>query len=90
MAVWDELKVALLSLEGTGVLTQYPNLHSNEARQPPFEIHLSPWAVDDAADLPHRFGDNVNWSSARCSTPSASRGEFCPRPTPSRRWTQRR
>jgi hypothetical protein len=59
MTTWDDLKAALLDLEGSGTLTQYPDPRSNEARQPPFEIHLAPWADDAAAKLHRRFGDDV-------------------------------
>jgi hypothetical protein len=59
MTVWDELKIVLLDLEPQGVLTAYPDPRVDEGREPPFEIHLAPWATDAAEDLHRRFGDDV-------------------------------
>ena len=59
MAVWDEVKAALLDLEGSGALVQHPDPRSDQARQPPFVIHLAPWATDAAEELHRRFGDDV-------------------------------
>jgi hypothetical protein len=43
--------VVLLDLEGSGALTQWPDPRGNEARQPPFEIHLPSWATDTESSL---------------------------------------
>jgi hypothetical protein len=59
MTVWDELKVVLLDLEGSGALAAYPDPRVDEGREPPFEIHLAAWATDAAEDLHLRFADNV-------------------------------
>ncbi len=59
MTMWDDVKAALRDLQASGVLTQYPSLDSDEARQPPFVIHLAPWATDAAEELHRRFGDDV-------------------------------
>ena len=59
MTVWDEVKVVLLELEGSGALVQHPDPRVDDNRQPPFEIHLQPWATDIAEELHHRFGDDV-------------------------------
>jgi hypothetical protein len=59
MAVWDELKVILLELEGSGALSAYPDPSVDESRQPPFRIRFAPWATDVAEELHRRFGDDV-------------------------------
>ena len=59
MSVWDQLKVALLNLEGSGALASYPDPSVDEGRQPPFVIRLAPWATDAAEELHQRFGDDV-------------------------------
>lgn len=60
MTLWDEVKQALLDLEGAGALAQYPDPRGTEDRPPPFRIKLQPWATDAAADLHRRFGDDVD------------------------------
>ena len=47
MAVWAELKLVLARLrdQQPGTLMQYPMPEVDEDRQPPFTIHLAPWAV---------------------------------------------
>ncbi len=62
MAVWNELKVVLASLQDQrpGTLTQYPMPEVDEDRHPPFTIHLAAWAVATAEELHQQFGDNVD------------------------------
>jgi hypothetical protein len=52
MAVWDVCKVALLGLESSGALTQYPDPRLDEHREPPFEIRLQWWASEIVDELP--------------------------------------
>jgi hypothetical protein len=59
MTVWDELKVVLLDLQGSGALVMYPDPRVDDNRQPPFQIRLQAWATNAAESLHHRFGDNV-------------------------------
>ena len=59
MTIWDELKVVLLDLEGSGALAAYPDPRIDEDREPPFEIRLNPWATEAAETLHQRFGDDV-------------------------------
>jgi hypothetical protein len=59
MTVCDELKVVLLELEGARALVMYPDPRVDDNRQPPFQIHLQPWATDAAEELRRRFGDSV-------------------------------
>ncbi len=59
MTVWDELKIVLLELESSGAFVQHPDPRVDDNRQPPFEIHLQPWATDIAEELHRRFGDDV-------------------------------
>ena len=87
---WDDVRAALLGLEGSGALTQYPDPRSDEAQQPPIEIHLAPWATDAAAELHRRFGDNVKLVVGSLLYPSGERWRISPKPTPSRRWTRTR
>lgn len=62
MAVWDELKLALARLRDrqAGALMQFPMPEVDQGRQPPFEIHLAPWAVAIAQELHRQFGDNLD------------------------------
>jgi hypothetical protein len=59
MTVWDELKVVLLDLQGSGALAAYPDPRVDEGREPPFEIRLQWWASEIADDVHQRFGDDV-------------------------------
>jgi hypothetical protein len=61
VAVWDELKPVLVSLQDgqPGTLMQYPMPEADEDRQPPFTIHLAPWALVASEDLHRQFGDAV-------------------------------
>src|SRR5215831_6715637 len=62
MAAWDGLKVVLARLrdEQPGVLMQYPMPEVDEGRQPPFGIHLAPWAIAAAEQLHQQFGADVD------------------------------
>lgn len=62
MAAWDELKLVLAGLrdEQPGTLMQYPMPDVDQSRQPPFTVHLAPWAVTTAEDLHRQFGDTVD------------------------------
>jgi len=59
--VWDDLKVALRDIRDRqpGALLGYPDPAVDRDRQPPFHIRLAPWAVNIAAGLRDRFGDDV-------------------------------
>ena len=43
-----------------GTLTQYPTPEADDDRQPPYVIHLAPWAVATAGELHRHFGDTVD------------------------------
>jgi hypothetical protein len=62
IAVWDELKVALVRLrdEQPGTLLGYPTPEVDEGREPPFELNLAAWATAAAEELHNEFGDNVS------------------------------
>jgi hypothetical protein len=62
MTVWDDLKRVIVRLrdEQPDALLGYPDPSCDEGRQPPFEIHLAPWAASTAADLFDQFGDAVD------------------------------
>jgi len=70
VTVWDDVKLALIDLEGTGALASHPNLTSSEDRPPPFRIKLAPWATDAAEDLNRRFGDDVALTVGAMAYPS--------------------
>lgn len=57
MTVWDEVK-ATLSLLGDAV-ERWPDTRLDAGREPPFEIHLAPWATGAAEELHRRFGNDV-------------------------------
>jgi hypothetical protein len=61
VSVWDDLKVVLTQLrdQQPGTLTQFPMPEVDQGRQPPFTIHLAPWAAATAEQLHQRFGDEV-------------------------------
>jgi hypothetical protein len=58
---WDDLKVRLteLAVDEETPLRGYPMPSVDEGRTPPFQISLAAWAVDVAAELDARFGDDV-------------------------------
>jgi hypothetical protein len=62
MTAWDELREALARLlaERPGALRGYPELDRDDAGSPPYHVDLAAWAVDVAADLHRRFGDEVH------------------------------
>jgi hypothetical protein len=59
VAVWDELRLVITELLDTGALMSYPDPRHDRDDHPPYRIELAPWATDVAADLCHRFGDDV-------------------------------
>jgi hypothetical protein len=61
MTTWDNLKVFLTELAADEAmpLRGYPMPSVDEGRTPPFQISLAAWAVDVAAELDSRFGDDV-------------------------------
>ena len=60
VGTWDELRITLRQLESEnpGPLRSFPT-PSVGSLSPPFRISLAAWAVDIAADLHARFGDDV-------------------------------
>lgn len=60
MATWDELRVVLAELleNPDHPLRRFPGPHVDDV-PPPYRIQLDAWAVDIAADLYRRFGDEV-------------------------------
>ncbi len=85
MAVWDDLKrvIARLSNEQPTALLGYPDPGSDEGRQPPFAIHLAPWAASTAADLFDQFGGDVHLTVGALPFPPGAAHE--PRPALRRR-----
>jgi hypothetical protein len=70
MAIWDELKPILARLrdQQPGTLMQYLILEVDEGRQPPFTIHLAPWAAV-AEEMHRRFRDAVGPDGRSSSFP---------------------
>jgi hypothetical protein len=62
MTAWNELREALSRLlaERPEALRGYPELDRDDAGPPPYHLDLAAWAVDVAADLHRRFGDEVH------------------------------
>jgi hypothetical protein len=62
VSTWDDLKDALVRLRDMDpeALRAYPDPRVDEGRSPPFHIVLAPWAVDIAANLHDRFGEDVD------------------------------
>jgi hypothetical protein len=62
MATWHDLKTVLVELcDGQpDALLQYPMPDRDDNRQPPFVIHLAPWALSAAEDLHRQFGSTVD------------------------------
>lgn len=60
VGTWDEVRTILRQLEAESPtpLRSFPT-PSIESRSPPFHISLAAWAVDIAANLHSRFGDDV-------------------------------
>jgi hypothetical protein len=58
-AIWDDVKAALMALEGSGALIRYPDPRWEQPEQPPFVIQLAPWATEAAEELHRRFGASV-------------------------------
>jgi len=82
MTVWDEVKLALLDLQGTGALTVYPDPGGTDARQPPIDITLASWATDAAEDLHRRFGADVKLVVGSVPYPMTRRRETTTRARP--------
>jgi hypothetical protein len=72
MTTWDDLKVLLTQLAGDEdkPLRGFPTPSVDEGRTPPFQISLAAWAVDIAADLESRFGDDVTLTVGALHFPS--------------------
>jgi hypothetical protein len=89
MTVWDELKVVLLDLKGSGALVAYPDPLIDEGREPPFGIDLAPWATEAADDLHRRFGDDVELVIGEFTYPDRGpRRQHSNAPDDSPTWTQ--
>ncbi len=73
VAVWDDLTVVLRDIRDRQpeALLGYPSPDSGRDRQPPFSIRLAPWAVDLAAGLRDRFGDDVTLEVGALRYPQA-------------------
>jgi hypothetical protein len=82
MAVWDELRVALVRLreDRTGALTGYPDPDRGDGGTPPYEIELAAWAEAEAGELYRRFGDRVSLTVGALPYPP---GRPSRRPVPS-------
>jgi hypothetical protein len=61
VADWDGVRAALLGLQEDArrPLLSFPNPASTHRDDAPFQIGLRAWAVDVAAELHQRFGDDV-------------------------------
>jgi hypothetical protein len=61
MSSWDELRLVLAELvaDESRPLRTYPMPDVDKGRTPPFHISLAPWAVEVAAQLDARFGEDV-------------------------------
>lgn len=59
---------------------RYPMPEIDESRQPPFAIHLAPWAVTTAEELHQQFGDAVDLTVGALPYPRGSRPEHRPEP----------
>jgi hypothetical protein len=76
VTTWDELKVLLseLAADEAKPLCGYPMPSVDDGRTPPFQISLAPWAVDVAAELDARFGNDVVLTVGALPFPSRSPG----------------
>src|SRR5258708_12438661 len=85
MTVWDDLKrvIARLSNERWAALLGYRDPGRDGGRQPPFAIHLAPWAASTAADLFDQFGGDVHLTVGALPFPPGAAHE--PRPALRRR-----
>jgi hypothetical protein len=92
IAVWDKLKVALVRLrdEQPGTLLGYPMPEVDEGREPPFELHLAPWATAAAGELDREFGDDVRLIVGALPYPPDRHAKEAPTPgTPAELLNQR-
>jgi hypothetical protein len=71
--VWGELKLVLARLrdQQPGALMMYPMPEADQGRQPPFTIHLAPWAVSTAEELHRQFGDTLDLTVGALPYPPA-------------------
>src|SRR5258708_25344232 len=85
MTVWDDLKrvIARLSNEQPAPLLGYRDPGRDGGRQPPFAIHLAPWAAATAADVFDQFGGDVHLTVGALPFPPGAAHE--PRPALRRR-----
>jgi hypothetical protein len=89
VTTWDELKVLLteLAADEDRPLRGYPMPSVDEGRAPPFQISLAAWAVEVAAELDSRFGDDVVLTVGTLRFPSQTLrnpdGSIQPQPSPS-------
>ncbi len=82
MAVWNEVKLALVRLrdQEPGSLTGYPMPEVDEGRHPPFDIHLAAWATGTAEELHRQFGDNVDLTVGALPYPPGRQPQRSPVP----------
>src|SRR5215471_5925629 len=82
MAVWDELKLVLARLrdQQPGDLMQYPMPEVDEGRQPPFTIHLAPWAAATAEKLHQQFGSSIDLTVGALPYPPGCQAPHPPAP----------
>lgn len=58
VGAWEELQPFMRELQSEDALLMYAA--GGPGHQPPFILHLEPWALDVAEELHRRFGDAVN------------------------------
>jgi hypothetical protein len=82
VAVWDELKLVLVSLrdQEPGALMGYPMPEVDEGRHPPFAISLATWATATAERLHRQFGGNVDLTVRALPYPPGSQPPRTPAP----------
>jgi hypothetical protein len=83
MSTWDELKIVLarLAQDECRPLQGYPDPRVDAGRNPPFSISLAAWAVDDAAELRARFGEDVDLTVGALHFPDRSLPAGCAQAT---------
>ena len=57
---------------------QHPMPEVDQSRQPPFTIHLAPWAVTTAEDLHSQFGDTVDLTVGALPYPPGRQRHYLP------------